>query len=140
MTEAAKIKSLIESVDPNDTAILDEIDARVWCFIKDYQFNYLEHYTYQGKNVRRFRYDDNGTFGVSVSKIKYTRSRDALKAIRPDGWIFDIWHEKHHKEVSCVATRSLSGDFESLLLETEELAELYAIIQAIEFERSQKCL
>jgi hypothetical protein len=33
MTEAETILKLIESVDPKDTAKLDEIDARVWCYL-----------------------------------------------------------------------------------------------------------
>ena len=35
MKEHEKILKLIEEVDPNDTAMLDEIDARVSCYINE---------------------------------------------------------------------------------------------------------
>jgi hypothetical protein len=34
MTAAETILKIIENVDPADTAKLDEIDARVWCWLE----------------------------------------------------------------------------------------------------------
>lgn len=162
MTDDETTLKMIEEVDPAHTAKLDEIDARVWCFLKGYTFLYLEHFSSSGKAVKCFRYDDNGTCGLARSQIKYTRSRDALKAIRPEGWQFqivwrtgekgrpfggrygEVWKvcasgylidESHGKygEMGC-----LTVDLGNHPLPTEELAELHAIIQAIAYERGKQ--
>lgn len=120
---ATEILRMIEEVSPDDTAKLDEIDARVQPYVDAALGVYETEMGYQPR--------------------KYTRSRDALKAIRPGAWywfansspgsnnIFSI-----HKETS-----GPSGWYEpcfsSQILPTEELAELHAIIQAIEHDRSQ---
>lgn len=109
MSDAKNILSLIESVDPSDTAKLDEIDRAV--------DNYLSN-------------------SGSVLSKQYTRSRDALKAIRPEGCVLSIqtsgtcaiWYKSNpfHADSNFVGEGK-----------TEELAELHAIIQAIDYERSQ---
>lgn len=116
METAQEILKLIEAVDPSDTAKLDEIDARVACLLQDHVY---------GSEAARF---------LLKAFPQYTRSRDALKAIRPEGWailivqfenlfVCDMTHAKH---------------FVGKKLPTEELAELHAIIQAIEYERGAK--
>lgn len=119
-----EILKLIETVDPNDREKLDEIDARVWCFLNKYRydgpydsngFHYIKG-TYRGKKAHNLI-------------TSYCESRDALKAIRPEGWRFVCW------PTSCDAlgaTELLASN-----LPTEELAELHAIIQAIAHEREQ---
>lgn len=80
MTTAAGILTMIEQVDPSDNDALDGIDARVWCFI------------HQEKYGEYFRMDDKGRIWVTSKQLmiqdnwSYTRSRDALKGIRPEGW------------------------------------------------------
>jgi hypothetical protein len=75
----------------------------------------------------------------SDEKIRYSISRDALKAIRPKRWTFDIyWHEDG---VECLAAIGAAYNRNSPLIvakrfPAEQLAELHAIIQAIEYERS----
>jgi len=108
---SAEILKMIETVDPSDTAKLDEIDARVFNYVADFDYTPTIQCPYQ-----------------------YTRSRDALKAIRPEGWQLKmnilpdraLYQIKHLK----------SGDLMATELPTEELAELHSIIQAIEHERS----
>lgn len=114
MTEAQKILSLIEAVDPPDTAGMDAIDGCVF----------------------RYLYLRPGMAVATPAHPKYTRSRDALKKIRPEGWDYACsytdggWAELWKKDNSwrCVAKK----------LPNAELAELHAIIQAIDQERSQK--
>ena len=70
---------------------------------------------------------------------EFSRSRDALKAIRPKGWFFAIRHEGlfcASPKWDCKGSskeKHLYGPF----FPTEELAELHAIIQAIEYERTK---
>jgi len=107
------ILKLIENVDPGDTNTLDKIDALTFV------------YTRQNESA--------------VTHPQYTRSRDALKAIRPGGWWFDMEVTIIGKEwvYSCGLPNFIDTDslVESKPLPTEELAELHAIIQAIEYER-----
>lgn len=126
---AQEILKLIEEVDPNDTAKLDEIDARVWCYIHGERYAFNEALSEHGFN--------NGYGGITSTKArkarKYTRSRDALKAIRPDGF----WPIKLYKDCNVFRFELTNGSriASSAWLETEELAELHAIIQAIFWDR-----
>lgn len=119
-TDAEEILSLIESVDLTDTQTLDKIDCLVWSLVKPpeaMQFDRQWH-------------------------PYYTRSRDALKGIRPNDW---KWSFKTSDIFRCQAWGFKEGvkisksDFTvSAEGNTEELAELSAIIQAIEYERGRK--
>lgn len=128
MIDADEILRMIENVSPDDVAKLDEIDWRV---------NWL---------LCKIRLGDGFTapcddLWFSARKRnqdcpQYTRSRDALKAIRPDGYLCNIyttglcsiWDKKRpfHADSNFRAEAP-----------TEELAELHAIIQAIKYEREQ---
>lgn len=128
-----ELLKLIETVSPDDTAKLDEIDARVGCLITDTE--YQEQFKYPLCSFER----RDGSFADSYVFPRYTRSRDALKAIRPEGW--NIQHHqydagKHH--VFGLTDYSVPKQCYSPRLPTEELAELHAIIQAIAYERSQQ--
>jgi hypothetical protein len=132
MTDAETILNMIETVDPTDTAKLDEIDARVCCYAKGYEFEQMD-----GDSNLYWAMMPHDRH-VCLSTPKYTRSRDALKAIRPEALglenyvgrggvtdanaFFYLNHQKVHFRYT--------GD-------TEELAELHAIIQAIEYDREQ---
>lgn len=63
----------------------------------------------------------------------YSRSRDALKAIRPEGWWFEVWQ---HPDGWRAALAKGPVWFCASKQKTECLAELHVIIQAIAFERS----
>jgi hypothetical protein len=125
MTESETILKMIETADPADTMKLDEIDARVWCRLSDKRY----HGTMPMWKHANTIVCEDGTFEGPY----YSRSRDALKAIRPEGFGFDI-------EVSLIGHRCSATMPDTLNrfvanLPTEELAELHAIIQAIEYER-----
>ena len=123
------ILRMIESVSPDDSKALDEIDARVWCYLNEYLFHHMAYGTpyYTASSVGRY------------CREEYTRSRDALKAIRPENWTFDIYNTvqngsncegQYMKEDDIVIYRM------SPRLKTEELVELHAILQAIAYERN----
>lgn len=135
MTTAQEILKMIEEVSPNDTAKLDEIDARVWCW--------LNSKTYLGTRIvtvedRMFRYVEHQYEDGYINSPQYTRSRDALKAIRPEGWDFiDVSGGFNHNAWTCQINM---GAFTTIkcTIPTEELAELHAILQAIDYERSRE--
>ena len=146
---ATEILKLSEAVDHSDSAKLDEIDARVWC--------YLRRYTYRphGKvDTYNFTYEIPPMRALHIKSIndndagRYTRSRDALKDIRKGGWAYfmNTVHTDHGLIIGyhCVIAFASDEVFESPYdastpaLKTEELAELHAIIQSLEFERKNE--
>lgn len=149
MTEAQTILKMIENVDPADTQTLDEIDARVWFFNNDATFVSANAFKgcvfgYTGRhNFPEPEYSETFEIGgqSGFTAPQYTRSRDALKSIRPDGWCFSVIATNPTFR-HCISTQiKKDGSFEdccqSPRLLTEELAELHAIIKVIEWERSQ---
>ena len=130
---AQSILSLIETVEPRDTAKLDEIDMAA--------FRYVTGYTggFEGgdERVRQRWYarcaEMDPVIGPDWRPIpQYTRSRDALKAIRPEGWEIRIFVRPDGKHNECFAGQDIMSKFQP----TEELAELHAVLQAIEHERN----
>ena len=109
-----KILEMIENVSPNDIETLDEIDAEIQWLLGVCEF-------------------------PIVLPISYTRSRDELKKIRPDGWVFwqpvDRRYRGENRGV-CPLYDVYPWVF-TKTLPTEELSELHAIIQAIAHERKE---
>jgi len=133
-----EILKLIESVDPNDTAKMDEIDARISFFIdceRKWKFDRIQN------GLVYYASEFGGTYLLGngiYSGPKYTRSRDALKAIRPEGWEYTMFQLNVHWRCKLRPPNGSSiRDVTSILQRTEELAELDAVIQAIEYERTQ---
>lgn len=135
MTTHKDILGLIEVVDPEDTDKLDEIDARVWCWLNNGEFLRTKFF---GTLVQYIDLTDGKTKGHSFH-TQYTRSRDAIKGIRPGGCLFSI----QVLEDGCAEVAYLYPPNEddicldSPKLPTEELAELHAIIQTIAHERGE---
>lgn len=102
---AAEILKLIETVSPDETLKLYEIDEMVW------------HY-------------------VNMPYAPYTTSRDALKAIRPERFRPIEYYYGHYRAPVQAFYWCANGKKVEGLGATEELAELHAIIQAIEYERN----
>ncbi len=83
MNEAQRILKLIESVDAyTPDGVLDEIDARVWCLMSGYRF--------QAMLDGGCLYDEGMEATENVHRLepqfRYTKSRDALKAIEASNW------------------------------------------------------
>jgi len=133
------ILKMIEKVDPADSAGLDEIDARVWCLLHDARFKKMlstpEHYKHG-----YFSYYQGSVWGSKMiyPPIQYTRSRDALKSIRPKGWEWYMAQYNDGVRFGCAQDCIGTNQIESVSLPTEELAELHAILSAIEHERGLK--
>lgn len=136
-----EILKMIEEVDPNDTAKLDEIDARVWCWLNENIYvphPYQDTWNYRYKPSADFEGYICGSLGAGEEAQQYTRSRDALKSIRPEGWIYDCeWYSKNRFTARFYKLDSDEIQEESPVLPTEELAELHAIIQVVAYERSK---
>ncbi len=136
MTHEAILK-MIEEVDPNDTEKMDEIDARVWVMLN--RFNFNEMFLSGGS---LFLNMVAAAKGDSIEVPKYTRSRDGLKAVRPEGWYLECGFEiSEYGNVGYTCQpwfSSMSPIATYDEFPTEELAELYAIIQAIAYERFQR--
>lgn len=132
MSDVQAILQMIETVDPADTAKLDEIDARVHCFLKGK--DYERHFTGKFFGLSTKAWGDDEVF---TNIVKYTRSRDALKAIRPEGWRFNVWHEYDGSFNYAASRETPAKEILRHSMKTEELTELHAIIQAIDYERSK---
>lgn len=127
MEDYKAILKMIESVDPNDTVKLDEIDMEVSLYLKPER---------RADLIRR-------KMIWYIPSAKYTRTRDALKAIRPKSASITLYEMNNGGGfilgVRCVL-EFMNGKkvfSPNKLLPTEELAELHAIIQAIAYERGQ---
>lgn len=136
MTTAKEILELIENVDIKDSDKLDEIDAKVWCYLNNEKFERF-HPSYPEKY--RFWVELDNVI-ASRDFIHYTRSRDALKSIRPDGWEFTCGISMYDSDYYFCYVWTKQYDMPQTIevndLPTEELAELHAIIQAVEWTRN----
>ena len=135
MEKAKGISSLIEAVDPEDSEKLAEIDARVEAYLSGSKFEKLAGTSLTGE--KQYQCDNQSRHSFRG----YTRSRDALKAIRPEGWCLERVQTDDRLGYSFILTKMnaigwgahiKTPDFK--WFKTEELAELHAIIQAIEYE------
>jgi hypothetical protein len=118
--------TLIENVHQHDYAELDEIDARVECF--------LLNVNPEAQWV---------TGGIPLWKRywrecqKYSRSYDSIKGIRPQNWDFSLITDScGSKAIFFKDDICLNSPHEKL--PTEELAMLHATIQVIMYERLHK--
>lgn len=140
LSDAAEILKLIENVDPDNKDSLDKIDARVWAFLKligpDFKISFNDCTVYYRHNS--WPKDAQTVLHHSFQHPQYSRSRDALKSIRPEGWWFSI--HQYGKRHNCVANWSGNPDdvYMTTPTLTETLAELHAIIQSIAHERTQQ--
>lgn len=132
MTPYEELLRLIETVDPSDTEKLDEIDALVYCWLHNKPFVNVYTDGAWGPTIIHEMKDDKYT-SISSEHPMVTRSRDALKAIRPNGWYFVVGQNW----ARCGRSPEVDPEINTYAL-TEELAELYAIIQAIQHERDNK--
>lgn len=163
MSQHKEILRLIETVDPKDTAKLDEIDARVHEYLGEFKWwkskhncynldikgeygskQYPYHQAYSGycpETGKKKKFPEEFPYASVRYEIgcpSYTISRDALKAIRPEGWCPGVW-------VYCGGSRCIISGYpqgqliecDSGICKNEELAELHAIIQAIAHERGE---
>lgn len=129
------ILHLIEIVSPDDEAKLNEIDARTHSYLQQEEFVEMTQSTGCVRHYKvRPTVDGDGGFRMCGYSHLYTRSRDALKSIRPDRFELTEWEYGHEYKFNLIAKiypEVFYGGGAS-----EELAELHCILQAIEYERS----
>lgn len=141
MTEAATILKMIEEVSPDDAAKLDEIDARVYLKVSELGHDLIKYH--------KGDYEDALEHALWHKHAKqYTRSLDALAAIAPKDWWFNL--NQYGDLYSCNAF--WQGDPDNVTIHTHDAFEvgkkktarksrplvwLHAIIQAIEYERNK---
>jgi len=134
-----ELLKLIENVDPADTAKLDEIDARVDAYLGEKNFIEVIDKHRDGSVIWQSD-EPAGPVNKLYSAMPVTRSRDALKAIRPEGWVVAGGTSRAgYIEFMTENTCDLKNyeAFRSRRCKTEELAELHAILQAIDYERGR---
>lgn len=139
---------MLAAVDPSDTAKLDEIDARVWAYLKlqgDFNISFSENSGTIHYRHNSWPKDVHTVLHHTFQHDQYTRSRDALKAIRPEGWVFGLayrptngeWVFGSFKPESIGKATWIDDNWDDFAEgKTEELAELHAIIQAIVYQRA----
>lgn len=132
-----ELLKMIEEVDPLDTMKLDEIDAMVWCWLNPLGKVKDGKWCLSIPNIDNEFVKMNNCLWCGIIP-EYTRSRDALKAIRPDGWEFKFDSDCGNN--ICAMWRGIDDGVKikeilSKFLPTEELAEIHAILQAINYER-----
>lgn len=133
---AESILKMIEEVDVNDEQQMREVQKSVHDYIE------VKKHVYRVVSGDLCYIETEDGFDMQIMVEDYTRSRDALKAIRPEGWTLDslvhygsrsentkFWKAEMHINGGRIYIVASKG------LVTEELAELHAIIQAIEHTR-----
>jgi len=131
--DASAILKLIESVDSDDVGTLDGIDSKVWCWVMSIDKDTTTEPTFSDSDI---------TIERKIRGLpKYTRSRDALKSIRPKGYTYLCGRVRIGQNYWAILKKE-KEDIDPVNspynLPTEELAELHAVIQAIEYERNSK--
>ena len=124
--QARELLGMIESANHMDSKVLNELDARAACLFQNKEYD--RHTSgWVGKPVAFFKVKDPvSDFDCLGTVLSYSRSRDALKAARPEGYkTFQITYTVSDQYI-CFAGRR----FDMVPLATEELAEFHAIVQA----------
>ncbi len=134
---ATEILGMIERVSPEDVPGMDALDVKVLCWLNDWQE------TTHLQDLQHSRVHDPEYFRANYPL--FTRSRDALKNIRPLGYNMGIYfgYRGDDKYYFVTGGNQELNPFENPIRTpetfiTEELAELHAIIQAIAYERARE--
>lgn len=121
MTEIEKLYKLIENVAKDDTAMLDEIDAKVWYWLNGWVFS--DDLWAQG--------------GQYLGRKSYSTSIDAQEQIDTDGWEFYMTQSKGLYVFGGARDAIGTDQIESPALVTECLARLHLLLQVVEYEREE---
>lgn len=139
MSDSQKILEMIGSVDPEDTDTLDEIDARMDCWVKNNEYLKFGRINKQCCRDGHIRRSDNSLGATYIYSKEYTRSRDASMNIGPNAveiWVRRVgggrlFTPKHTLYGSMIIT-----NWKEAICRTENLAYLHGKIQAIAYERA----
>lgn len=136
-----KILNLIENVSPNDTDMLDEIDARVGAYMSNIPWTRVGSDRGVDDYSRDLFYFDKIKSSIDADKcepfcVRYTRSRDAQESLNQVGDVNRLLVSEF--EGSCNATFHPALDapvFDVRRIATKKLAELHVRLQAIAHKR-----
>ena len=135
--EVKSLLTAISSAKVDDVQAMDRINEAVYCYVKQVEF---VKRTYPASDMITFK-DKDGVFSAFCPQ--YHNDRNALKAIRPNGWTLDsiIFYGSRSQNIKFwKAEIHRSGEPSTVLasrgMPTEELAELYCIIAAIQHDRA----
>ena len=131
---------MIEEVDPNDTATLDEIDARVWAYLNlkdDFKISFHKDCGAITYRHNSWPQDERSILRHGFSNPKYTRSFDAIHSIASTDFVYNIEFVKDGWGICSYSGISTEHNGETPSLVSPELAYLHAIIQAIAHERGE---
>lgn len=131
--QARHILRLIETVTPDDTEMLDEIDARFWCLLNGHKFKRMLNKPYRNQDAPYSFYKSNGEWDKRVvsGTIQFTRSFDACQAAMPEGWgIIEMGFMKDGRAY-CVLCNEDGAYISSAEEHSLPLAFLSAIIEAM---------
>lgn len=129
-----QLLSMIEQVAASDEKELQRINNMFWCWYNTYEYEEGHTDSVYG-SWWGYRKSPNGhmqtwpnSYGGFIHVPDYTTSRDALKTLRPEGWIFNILNIGSTNGANCEA------HYPDMIIDTpnvatEELAELHGIIQ-----------
>lgn len=140
MTDYTDLIHMIETVDPTDEVMLEEIDVRATMFIYDYPYNpcALEI----AGNGYRIVHLPRGFARVAELSL----SVDECKRKQPEGWspvfiaVADFGKGNSHIwDFSLQQSNGLDPIIVTGFGRTEPLARLHAVIQAIAYERDGYC-
>lgn len=122
-----RLDDLLVAIE-DDQPDQDKLDAQIHAFLNNHKIR---------------KYDDRAYYFsggyISSNYIpRYCTSRDVLKSIRPKGWVFSI----NNLDGFGTTVRGIKHGFGDKVssrydMDSEELAELHAIIQAIAKDREQ---
>lgn len=137
MTEIETLYKLIENVDKDDTAMLDEIDARTDAFYKGIVF---EQMAPDWEFVSGGYWTKGTSFALHdrVFPSKYSTSIDAQEQIDTEGWEFYMTQNKGLYIFGGARDSTGTDQIESPELQTEALARLHLLLQVVEYEWGRK--
>ena len=143
------LQTLIRTVDPNDKAGCDELNARFWCFVEKLKYAGLKNSNTEIYPIFKHcywseRYEAEAY--VPMPYCAYTRSLDALKAVQEaelgdDLRVYQLGMDKHgrygcHIELYSKSLNLITQPDEGL--PTMQLAWMDALVQAIQWKRENE--
>lgn len=131
--QAKELLTMIEAVSHDDNGQLSEINARFACLYAN-----KEYYRHNGdgsdcRTIAFYKVSDPvNDFNCLGTVEDYSRSRDALKATRPEGWIYTTTYSDLGERETALSNLNYNQSFIQAHndINHEILAEFHAIVQA----------
>jgi len=125
--QAKELLTMIETMDHRHEDSLDKLDLGFTLLLNNVPRKGKVK-TVCNDEGRRVLFQLHG----AIEQQLYSRSRDALKAARPEGWCFQMaeYNKPHNTGFVCYLWEEDTVRSSKGLMPTEELAEFHAIVQA----------